>query len=75
MVLLLQLNLHSEYVNSFVGTVAEVLFERCVGDNIYEGHMSNYITVRAESPDDISHTFKQIKVISSEKGVAIGMLQ
>ena len=65
-------SLHNEYVQSFIGEVAEVLFERSAGDNIYEGHMSNYITVRAKSEDDISHEFKKVKITSAEGGIAIG---
>ena len=62
--------LHNEYVKSFTGAETEVLFERSVGDNIYEGHMSNYITVRVQSPDDIAHMFKKVKItfiINEEK--------
>lgn len=65
-------SLHNEYVQSFIGEVAAVLFERSAGDNIYEGHMSNYITVRAKSEDDISHEFKKVKITSAEGGIAIG---
>jgi len=66
--------LHEEYVNSFIGSFTEVLFERCIGDNLYEGHMTNYITVVAKSEEDISHKFKKVKIISSKKGIANGEL-
>ena len=53
-----------------MGTESEVLFERCIGDNVYEGHMSNYITVTAKSDKDISHKFRKVKIISAEDGIA-----
>lgn len=64
--------LHEEYVLSFVGKEAEVLFERLTDDGMYEGHMSNYITVRAKSGDDISHQFKKVKIISAKGSFALG---
>ena len=67
--------LHNDYVNSFVGTTAEVLFERCVGDNIFEGHMSNYITVRAESSQDVSHIFKKVEITGCNNGIANGVIK
>lgn len=66
--------LHREYVESFVGSEHEVLFERCIGDNVYEGHMSNYITVRVQSDTDVAHTFKKVKLTSSENGIAKGKI-
>jgi len=62
--------LHQEYVEAHIGKEAEVLFERCIGENIYEGHMSNYITVTAKSEEDVSHLFKKVKIISAKNGTA-----
>ncbi len=41
--------LNKEFLKSFEGREAEVLFERQIQDGIFEGHTSNYIKVRAES--------------------------
>lgn len=64
--------LHEEYVASFVGSEAEVLFERNTKDDMYEGHMSNYITVRAKSDEDVSHMFRKVKITGINNGIAIG---
>ena len=64
--------LHEEYISAFKGSETEVLFERRVGDNVYEGHMSNYITVRANSDEDISHQFKKVKITVAEGQKCIG---
>ena len=66
--------LHNEYVSIFTNEKAEVLFERCIGDNVYEGHMSNYICVRAKSDTDISHKFKMVKIQYVKDGIAYGEL-
>lgn len=58
--------LHREYMAEHIGQRAEVLFERCIGDGIYEGHMANYITVRARSDDDISHKFAEVMLNAIE---------
>ncbi len=64
--------LHREYLSLFVGITAPVLFERCIGNDVYEGHMSNYITVRVKSDADISHCFKTIKITATKDGCCIG---
>ncbi len=64
--------LHEEYLSLFLGESAEVLFERCTGDNTYEGHMSNYITVAAKYGEDISHKFKKVRITSICNGKCIG---
>lgn len=68
----LSLRLHEEYVSGFIGKTHEVLFERCTKDDIYEGHMSNYINVRATSGEDISHKYKNVKITSVKDGIAYG---
>ncbi len=64
--------LHKEYIESFVGHETEVLFERCTGDSEYEGHMSNYITVKVKCHEDISHKFRRVKLISANEGYMYG---
>lgn len=56
--------LHREYVKSFENTTQSVLFEQHIGDGIYEGHMTNYIKVRMESCEDISHKILNVKLKS-----------
>ncbi len=64
--------LHCEYMEQNIGCEAEVLFERCIGGNVYEGHMANYITVRARSDDNISHKFAKVRLSAIEGGHIIG---
>lgn len=64
--------LHKNYIESFAGQEADVLFERCTGENEYEGHMSNYITVKVKSDKDISHQFKKVKLLSANDGCMYG---
>lgn len=63
---------HENYMNSFVGCRTDVLFERNIGGNTYEGHMTNYIRVRAQSDEDISHMIKKVTVNSADKKYLLG---
>ncbi len=58
--------LHNDYVQQFVGTQMPVLVERHIGDNIYEGHMTNYIKVHIKSDTDISHKIVNVKVTKGD---------
>lgn len=54
--------LSKDFINGFIGKSMEVLFERCIGDNIYEGHTTNYITIHAKSDKDISNSIKKVVI-------------
>ncbi len=56
-----------EYLESYVGKTAEVLFEQEVKDGIYEGHMTNYVKVHMKSDEDISGKFMNV-TLKSIKG-------
>ena len=60
------------YLNSFVGKTVNVLFEREIAENIYEGTTSNYIKVRVKSDTDISHTYKDVVITNVCDGYAEG---
>ena len=64
--------LHEDYMDSFVGEVVPVLFEREVSDGVYEGHTTNYIKVHASCNWDVSHKIVDVKILSHSNGVAIG---
>lgn len=55
--------LNKEFLSNYIGKTKEVLFERCLGDNIYEGHTTNYIAVRTKSETDISNKILNVKII------------
>lgn len=64
--------LHNEYLSNFVGDTKEVLFERKAKDGYYEGHMSNYICVKAKSEIDLCNNFKDVKISYIKDGIAYG---
>lgn len=64
--------LNVEYMDSFVGEVVSVLFEREVSDGLYEGHSTNYIRVNVPSDEDISHKILNVRITSHSGGVAMG---
>lgn len=51
-------DLSRRFIESLKGKIMPVLFERCIGDNIYEGHTPNYITIHAASDSDVSNCIK-----------------
>lgn len=63
------------FLKSFVGSVQEVLFERNTKDDIYEGHMSNYIKVKVKSPSDISRKMINVKITDYTGDYLIGDLE
>ncbi len=66
--------LHLDFVQKFEGTQMPVLVERHIGDNMYEGHMTNYIKVHIQSDIDISHKIVNVTVDNCKNGVAYGKL-
>ncbi len=65
-----------DFLDSHKDKTVEVLFEREYKgiSGLYEGKTDNYITVIAESNEDISGKFKMVKIISVKKDVAEGMI-
>ena len=61
-----------EYMESCVGSTAGVLFEREAKEGIYEGHMTNYVKVRAKSEKDISGQILDVKITGTDKDVLLG---
>jgi len=64
--------LHKDYVASFDGKVADVLFEQKVSDDEYEGHMKNYIKVRMKSDENITHKIVKVKLEKSGNSIMTG---
>lgn len=65
----------TEYMNGCIGTTGPVLFERETKNGIYEGYMTNYVKVRAKSPEDISHKILQVKITGAENDALVGEIQ
>lgn len=63
------------FLKGFIGREVEVLFEQQhKGDakSLYEGKTDNYITVVAESKEDISGQMKRVKITEVKNGLAYG---
>lgn len=59
-------NMALNFMNKFLNTDAEVLFEKNIGNNLYEGHMSNYIKVIAKSDKDIENLILNVRIKNIE---------
>lgn len=55
-------NLNIEFLKSQIGKIKSVLFERNIGNNIYEGHTSNYITVHVKSSENIVNKIFNVQI-------------
>lgn len=60
-----------EYLDTYIGKTAEVLFEELDKDGFYKGHTANYIMVKAKSDKDVSG---QILPVNIEKSLDTELL-
>ncbi len=69
--------LNKKFLSNYINKEKDVLFERHIGNNIYEGHTTNYITVHAKSEKDISNKILRGKIseIIKEETVAANLLE
>jgi threonylcarbamoyladenosine tRNA methylthiotransferase MtaB len=69
--------LNKKFLSNYINKEKDVLFERHIGNNIYEGHTTNYITVHAKSEKDISNKILRVKIseIIKEETVAANLLE
>ncbi len=68
--------LNEKFLAAHIGKEKDVLFERCIGNNIYEGHTTNYITVHVKSEKDISNKILKTRIekIVKEETVAATLI-
>lgn len=64
--------LHEKYVQSFIGQKHQVLFEQEVESGVYEGHMTNYIKVRTNSQENITHKIVEVTLTKCENSIMYG---
>ena len=62
----------TNFLTSHIGKTAEVLFETVTKDGFYEGKTANYITVHAESNEDIRGKFGNVLLESVKNGIMFG---
>lgn len=62
----------AEFLADAVGTDAEVLYERAVGDGIYEGHTTNYMKVHGRSEVDLTNRIAKTHITRVEGEMLFG---
>ena len=61
-----------DFIQAYVGKEVEVLFERAIGEGVYEGHTTNYIKVKATSEKDLTNVICKAKIEKAEKEELFG---
>lgn len=64
----------AKFASRFIGKELEVLFEKNVKDDVYEGLTTNYIRVYAKSDTDIQGLIKKVKIIDVKDNFIEGSL-
>ena len=62
----------ADFLADAVGTDAEVLYERAVGDGIYEGHTTNYMKVHGRSEADLTNRIAKTHITRVEGEMLFG---
>lgn len=60
------------FLQAHVGKQKEVLFERMVSPDVYEGHTTNYMKVHAKSTEDLTNQCKMVHMLKVEGETAFG---
>ena len=61
-----------DFIQAYVGREVEVLFERAIGEGVYEGHTTNYIKVKATSEKDLTNIICTVAVTKAENEELFG---
>ena len=64
-----------EFIQAYVGKEVEVLYERAVGEGVYEGHTTNYIKVQATSEKDLTNVICRTKITKAENEELFGVAE
>lgn len=62
----------ADFLADAVGTDAEVLYERAVGEGIYEGHTTNYMKVHGSSEADLTNRIAKTHITRAEGEMLFG---
>ncbi len=73
---LLQLSsdMTKKFLKGFLQKEMEVLYERAVGENIYEGHTTNYIKVHAKSASNVINSIVKTTINEIKSEMAMGVV-
>ena len=66
--------LNHEYTKGLEGQTHTALFEQKNADDMWEGHLTNYVKVCVKSNDNLSGEIRNIKINKSENGVCFADL-
>ncbi|WP_458406788.1 tRNA (N(6)-L-threonylcarbamoyladenosine(37)-C(2))-methylthiotransferase MtaB [Anaerotignum sp.] len=61
-----------EFIQAYVGKEVEVLYERAIGEGVYEGHTTNYIKVKGTSDKDLTNVICKTKITKAENEELFG---
>lgn len=64
-----------DFIQAYVGKDVEVLYERAVGEGVYEGHTTNYIKVRGTSEKDLTNQICKTHIIKAENEELFGVAE
>ena len=62
---------HNDFLEKYVGTTAEVLFEQLTADGFWEGKTANYITVKLKSDANLKGVYKTVMLCEIKNGKII----
>lgn len=62
----------ADFLADAVGTDAEVLYERAIGEGIYEGHTTNYMKVHGRSETDLTNRIAKTHITRAEGEMLFG---
>ena len=63
------------FIQAYVGREVEVLYERAIGEGLYEGHTTNYIEVKATSEKDLTNQICKTRITKAEMEELFGKAQ
>ena len=61
-----------DFIQAYVGKEVEVLYERAIGEGVYEGHTTNYIKVKGTSDKDLTNVICRTKITKAENEELFG---
>ena len=61
-----------DFIQAYVGKEVEVLYERAIGEGVYEGHTTNYIKVKGTSDRDLTNVICKTKITKAENEELFG---
>ncbi len=64
----------ADFIQNYVGKTVEVLYEKPLGEGMFEGHTSNYIKVHGKSLEDVSNRIVKTRITHIEGEIAIGQV-